>query len=296
MDLSPALFTEMRNVIHRLCGLALGEDKLYLVQQRLEPLVRASGCIDYDSFSSKLRGPSGPQLGEAIIEAITTSETSFFRDGHPFVAFRAHILPWLTERILQRRKSGPGLSGPGVGRIWCTAAATGQEPYSLAMTLLDYLAATRLPGVTENDFSILGTDISARVLTAAREGLYSEREMQRGLPAEFRDRYFQRDGESWQLCERVRRLVAFRQLNLVHTHIGLGLFDVIFCRNVLIYFDEATRRAICNRLWDLLAPSGLLVLGSIENLYGISTRFESMHLGETIVYRKRSDRVPAELG
>jgi chemotaxis protein methyltransferase CheR len=286
MDLPRPLFSELSALIHDLCGLALGDDKLYLVEQRLEPLVHASGCLDYKGFTGKLRGPEGLLMREAIIEAITTSETAFFRDGHPFETFRIHILPWLGQRVIQARKQGVGRPGASAGRIWCTAAATGQEPYSLAITLLDWLATKRPAALTENDFSLLATDISARVLSTAREGRYSERDVQRGLTAELRDRYFHRDGGDWVLCDRARRLVTYRRLNLVQPYIGLGLFDVIFCRNVLIYFDDDTRRQICERFWNLLMPGGLLVLGAVENLYGISTRFESIHLGETIVYRK----------
>jgi chemotaxis protein methyltransferase CheR len=287
MELSRALFTEMRALIHDLCGLALGEDKLYLVQQRLEPVLASCGCVDFEGFSDKLRGLESVQLREAVIEAITTNETSFFRDGHPFETFRQHILPWLAERMLAPRNTGFPPLAPGVGRIWCAAASTGQEPYSLVMTLLDWLAINRPVGVTENDFSFLATDISARVLNTAREGRYNDREIQRGVSPELQGRYFRRDGDGWLLSERLRRMVTFRQLNLVRPYLGLGLFDVIFCRNVLIYFDDETRRQICERLCNLLTPGGLLVLGAVENLYGVSARFESIHMGETIVYRRR---------
>lgn len=286
MRLTPSVFQELRGEIHDLCGLALPDDKLYLVEQRLQPLVAASGCRDFAAFAAQLRGPQGPPLREPLIEAITTNETSFFRDGHPFETFRNHILPWLMERLVAARKRGFGRAGLPLGRIWSAAASTGQEPYSMALTLLDFLASGRAPGVSESDFSILATDISARVLAVAREGRYSDRDVQRGVPAELRERYFRREGDSWIASDRVRRLVTFRRLNLVQPLVGLGQFDVIFCRNVLIYFDDETRRQIADRLHQLLSPGGLLVLGSVENLYGVSTRFESIHMGETIVFRK----------
>lgn len=297
MRLSFPVFQELSGLIHDLSGLALPDDKLYLVEQRLQPLVVSSGCKDFEAFAARLRGPDGLQWRESLIEAITTNETSFFRDGHPFDAFRNHVLPWLTARVLQSRgancvpigrPSGASFAMSS-GRIWSAASSTGQEPYSLAMVLLDFLAAGRAPGVLESDFSILATDISARVLATAREARYSDREVQRGVPGDSLERYFRRDEDQWVACDRVRRLVTFRRLNLVQPFIGLGQFDVIFCRNVLIYFDEETRRQIADRLHQLLSPGGLLLLGSVENLYGVSTRFESIHLGDTILFRKRSD-------
>ena len=155
------------------------------------------------------------------------------------------------------------------------------------MTLLDYLASTRPAGITENDFTFLGTDISVRVLAAARDGRYSDREVQRGLAPKCATLVPPRRRRLAPRRARAR-LVTYRRLNLVHPYIGLGQFDVIFCRNVLIYFDDDARRAICDRLWNLLTPAGLLVLGSVENLYGISTRFESIHMGETIVLSQAS--------
>jgi chemotaxis protein methyltransferase CheR len=287
MRLTLSAFQELRRLIHDLCGLALPDDKLYLVEQRLQPLAVANSCRDFEAFAARLRGPDGSRLREPLIEAITTNETSFFRDGHPFETFRSHILPWLADRMLQSRKLGPRLAGLPLGRIWSAAASTGQEPYSLAITLLDFLASGRAPGIVESDFAILATDISARVLATAREARYRDREVKRGVPSELLERYFRREGDSWVAREQVRRLVTFRRLNLVHPLIGLGQFDVIFCRNVLIYFDDDTRRQIADRLHQLLSPGGLLVLGSVENLYGVSSRFESVHMGETIVFAKR---------
>lgn len=286
MELTIPLFMEIRSVIHQLCGLSLGEDKIYLVEHRLEPLLRQNRCPDWESFLTKLRGLEGLSLREAIIEAITTKETSFFRDGHPFDTFRTDVLPWMMERALTSRRRGPSPTG-SIGRIWCTASSTGQEPYSLAMVLLDWLNTGTGGGLQPGDFSILATDISSTVLAFAREGKYSDRDVLRGLPANYRNRYFRQDRDDWIICDAIRRLVTFRRLNLVQPLMGLGQFDVIFCRNVLIYFDDDTRRQIIDRLWDSLSPEGILILGSVENLYGVSTRFESTHLGSTIVYRKR---------
>jgi chemotaxis protein methyltransferase CheR len=275
MDLPQHTFDELRRLIHRLCGLVISDEKAYLIRHRLEPLARAAGCRDFEEFAQKLRGPEGEALNDRIVEAITTSETSFFRDAHPFEAFRQHLLPRLA--VLARTRPV---------RIWCAAAATGQEPYSLAMLIADFVAAGQALGVKEQDFGILATDVSAKVLAEAEAGRYDQRDLARGLTPEQVGRYFERHGKSWELRPAVRRLVRFVPLNLTRPLGGVGPFDVIFCRNVLIYFDEATRRRICDQLFALLNPGGWLMLGSAENLYGISDRFESRQFGETLVYCK----------
>jgi chemotaxis protein methyltransferase CheR len=269
MKLTGPTFDELRRLIQRLCGLVLNEDKAYLIRHRLEPLARSAGCHDFEELAARLRGPGGAALHDAIVEAITTPETSFFRDGHPFETFRRHLLP---------------LYGAGV-RIWCAAVSTGQEAYSAAMLLADYLEATGAPaGAGEG--AILATDVSARVLRTAEAGSYSEREVARGLTPAQVTRYFERHGERRVVRPQLRRLVRFRRLNLVGSLAGLGPFDIVFCRNVLIYFDDETRRRLCRSLAGVLVEGGWLLLGSAENLYGISEAFESVHLGPTLVYRK----------
>jgi chemotaxis protein methyltransferase CheR len=171
-------------------------------------------------------------------------------------------------------------------RIWCAAAATGQEPYSLAMLVDDYLRANRARGASERDFRILATDVSAKVLASAAAAEYSEWEMGRGLTATQVERYFEKRGERWVLREPVRRLVEFRRLNLLQPLAGLGTFDVIVCRNVLIYFDTDTRRRLCEQFHALLADDGWLLLGSAESLYGITPLFESQRFGHTLLYHK----------
>jgi chemotaxis protein methyltransferase CheR len=279
MHLSQATFDELRAAIHRLCGLVIPPDKAYLVRHRLEPVAHAHGCATFRDFGIKLRTCASTALHDAIIEAITTSETSFFRDGHPFEAFRLHILPRLAE--VARRRQTPA-------RIWCAAASTGQEPYSVAMLVHDYIGANRGRGVKESDFTILATDISAKVLATAAAGEYQERDLARGLTPQQIQRYFQKNSNAWVLQDKIRKLVEFRRVNLVQPLLGLGIFDLIFCRNVLIYFDDATRQQICRHLADMLTAEGYLILGSAENLYGVSDRFESITFGSTLVYRKHA--------
>jgi chemotaxis protein methyltransferase CheR len=287
MQLSRPVFDALRLLIHRLCGLVVGEDKTYLVQHRLGPLARAVGCRSFEEFAQKLRGPEGAALHAPIIEAITTAETSFFRDGHMFEAFRTHLLPRLGEKARRGAKV----------RIWCAAAATGQEPYSLAMLLCDYAQANALlplpkgilatkAGAGEGDFSILATDISEKVLAAARAGEYSARDAARGLTPALLARHCERRGAAWVVREPARRLVEFRRLNLTGVLPDLYSFDAIFCRNLLIYFDLDTRRRVCRGLHDRLLEDGWLVLGAAENLYGVTDQFEPLRRGDALIYRK----------
>ena len=285
MELPRNVFDELCRLVHRLCGLVIAEDKAYLVRHRLEAVVRAAGCRDFRDFVERLRGPQGATLHEPIIEAITTAETSFFRDGHPFETFRRHLLPRLAERA---RARAPDPSGPRV-RLWCAGAATGQEPYSLAMLLHDFLDSAAAHALVERDFRLLATDVSAKVLATAAVGVYAERELARGLTPGQITRYFERQGEAWVVRESIRRLVEFRRFNLLQSSAALGPFDVIFCRNVLIYFDDATRRRLCEQFHARLLDGGWLILGAAENLYGLGARFESGRLGGTLLYQKQGE-------
>ncbi len=281
MELTPAAFDDLRRSIHRLCGIVLSEDKEYLIRHRLEPVVRQSGCRSFDEFRGRLAGDGGSQLQEAIIEAITTQETAFFRDRHPFDALRQQILP---ELVRSRRAAG-GTPRRAI-RIWCAAAATGQEPYSLAILLHELAAASPPGGPRPEDFAIVATDVSAQALAAATAAAYEQRQVDRGLTASQIHKYFEHCGDRWVARPALRKLVEFRRLNLIQPFSGLGTFEVILCRNVLIYFDDATRRKICDQFFAMLTDGGWLLLGSAENLYGISDRFVSVRFGDTLVYRK----------
>ncbi|MBL8795786.1 MAG: protein-glutamate O-methyltransferase CheR [Planctomycetia bacterium] len=285
MELTAQAFGELRGLIQRLCGVALSADKEYLVRHRLEPVARAAGCTGFEELLRKLRGPEAQAISEAVVEAITTSETSFFRDGQPFEAVRRLMLPDLGERLLARKSRLPLLAGPTV-RLWSAATATGQEAYSLAILVHDYVEANRSRGLMERDFSILATDVSASVLARARSAAYRERELARGLTPGQVARYLQRSGDHWLVREPVRRLVDFARANLIEPPFGLGPFDVIFCRNVLIYFDESTRQRICLRLHELLKAGGWLVLGAAESLYGLTDRFDTQPWEGALLYRK----------
>lgn len=277
MDLSRETFAELRGLIHRLCGIALGDDKAYLVQHRLEPVVRRSGCKCFEHFRQKLASSEGPVWQEAIIEAISTQETSFFRDRHPFEALRRQILP----ELLAAQRSGSARI-----RIWSAGAATGQEPYSLAILLHEF-EAHQPGGPHLENYAILATDVSTNALGIAKSGEYLPQHLARGLSPSQIQRFFECCDELWVVRPAVRKLVEFRRVNLAQSFLSLGTFQVILCRNVLIYFDEPTRRRICDQFYAMLADNGCLILGTAENLYGINERFQSQRLGDTLLYRKR---------
>ena len=281
MELTRAAFDDLRRSIRRLCGIVLAEDKEYLVRHRLEPVVRQCGCRSYDEFCAKLSGSEAILLQDAIIEAITTQETAFFRDGHPFDALREQILP---ELVRTRRAAASATRRPV--RIWCAAAATGQEPYSVAILIHELAGIPQRGGPRPEDFAIVASDVSAKALATAATAAYERRQVERGLTAGQIHKYFEHRGDRWVVRPSVRKLVEFRRLNLVQPFSGLGVFDVVLCRNVLIYFDDATRRKICDQLFAMLTDGGWLLLGSAENLYGISDRLTSVRFGDTLIYRK----------
>jgi chemotaxis protein methyltransferase CheR len=282
MELTQAAFDDLRRSIHRLCGIVLTDDKKYLILHRLEPVVRRCGCRSFDEFRARLAGSEAARLQEAVIEAITTRETAFFRDRHPFEALRQQILPQL---VRNRRNEGNATGRPI--RIWSAGASTGQEPYSLAILIHELAGASRPDGSKPEDFSILATDVSTEALAAAKTGAYGRQQVERGLTAGQLQKHFEHCGDRWVVRPTLRKLVEFRRVNLIRPFTSLGVFDVILCRNVLIYFDEATRRTICGQFHAMLADGGWLLLGSAENLYGVSEQFASVHFGDTLVYHKR---------
>jgi chemotaxis protein methyltransferase CheR len=248
-------FDALRQLLSRTSGLFLDSDKAYLVESRLQPLIERTGLRDLGALVKQLSFGNNSELERDVVEAMTTNETFFFRDRVPFDNFRKFILP----SLLQARKDVRQI------RIWCAACSTGQEPYSLAM-LLDE-EAHRLSGWSVD---ILGTDLSRAVIAAAREGVYTQFEMQRGLPISQLLRYFRQDGDRWRINEHLRSRVRFQEFNLLSDYRELGRFDVIFCRNVLIYFDVPTKQDVLNRMAKILLPDGFLVLGAAETVVGLT--------------------------
>jgi chemotaxis protein methyltransferase CheR len=284
MQLTSGTFDDLRKAIHGLCGLVIADDKRYLIVSRLEPILRRNALPSYESLVEGLKGSNSLHLQEQIVEAITTRETSFNRDGHPFAELRRSILPELATRLLERR-ARTRLFGQNA-RIWCTAVATGQEAYSVAMAVSDFLSNRPGLGLTLDDFPILATDISPGALAAAREGRYSALDISRGIPAEMRERYFRQDERGWVVIPSLRRVIEWRRLNLIQPLPNLGAFDLILCRNLLIYLDAETRRRLCRGLHQALNPGGILMIGAAESVYGVTDDFSTERLGNTMIHRK----------
>jgi len=252
----PADYEYLRKFLKQRSGLDLSSDKQYLVESRLIPLARRNGLAGIAELVGSLRGGSDP-LDKEVVEAMTTNETFFFRDKAPFDHLSETIFPALVKARADRRAL----------RIWCAASSTGQEPYSIAMV------AKEFPGLSGWRVEIVATDLSQAVLEKSRSGLFSQFEVQRGLPIQMLVKYFTPAGELWQLNADIRAMVQHRQLNLLQDFASLGMFDVIFCRNVLIYFSQETKALIFNRLAQMIEPDGVLVLGAAESAVGISDAF-----------------------
>lgn len=266
MSLSTTDVDYVRSLVRERSGIALGEDKGYLVEARLAPLAEREGVASVAALIALVRSRPAA-LGDEVTEALATNETSFFRDLHPFDALRDEIIPAV---VAARGGAGPA--------VWCAATSTGQEPYSLAMLLASSFA--HLTGA-----SVLATDLSEDVLRRAADGRYSQLEVNRGLPVSMLVRWFTQDGNEWQLSERIRRTVTFRQLNLVRPLPPLGPFDIVLLRNVLIYFERDLKAAVLREVARTMRPGGFLLLGGAETTYGLVDDFERVTVGRSVCYR-----------
>ena len=250
-------------------GLVLIADQGYMLETRLGPLLKREGLPDIDALALRLKDPRTAGLAEAVTEALTTNESSFFRDGKPFEHLR-RVLPELAAA-----------RAPGVPlRIWSAACSTGQEAYSIAMILAE-LAATMGGRRAE----IIGTDIAQEVLARARDGSFTQFEVQRGLPARLLVKHFRQEGGRWRVAPELRAMARFDRWNLLSDIRPLGRFDVIFCRNVLIYFDTPTKARVLEAMAAQLAPDGVLYLGGAETVLGLTGRLVPIP-GERGVYAR----------
>lgn len=258
--MTPQEFNYLREFLHSQSGLDLAEDKRYLVEARLNPIARRAGIADLSALVTALRTTPDVKLKTAVIEAMTTNESSFFRDRTPFDHFRNTIVPHFLEARAARREI----------KVWCSAASTGQEPYSLAITAREdaRMNAWRL--------DVLATDLAETVMDRGKAGVYSQFEVQRGMPAQMLIKYFSQDGDMWELDPAIRRMIRWQKLNLLGSFAGIGRFDIVFCRNVLIYFDRQTKSDVLTRIADVLEPDGYLLLGAAETVVGLSDRFEAV--------------------
>ncbi len=265
--LSLTNYAALQRYIYAESGIVIEDGKQYLLEMRLLPILREHSIESLDALAVRLGTKPATPLARRVIEAMTTNETLFFRDPAMFDALRQHVLPDLF--------AGPGRSRKL--RIWSAASSTGQEAYSIAMLLLEM-------GKTGKDVEILGTDLSTQVLERARTGIYAQFEVSRGLPATLLMKYFVRCGLDWQLGEQVRSMVQFKPLDLRHDFRSLGAFDLILCRNVLIYFDPPTKTKIVDSVRALLAPGAMLILGCAETVLNIHGGFKRVTFGTSAFY------------
>ena len=255
-------YEAISHLVHARSGLVLGADKLYLMETRLAPLLRREGLKDLAALAERLRSTiratHGAELAREVVEAMTTNETLFFRDAKPFLHLRQQALP----RLHQSRHAGRPL------RIWSAAASTGQEAYSLAMIFAEHRAT-----MSGRPVEVLGTDLAREPIQRAREGLYTQFEVQRGLPVQMLVKYFEKEERGWRVKPDIRAAVQFREWNLLADLSALGTFDVVFCRNVLIYFDPPTKARVLNAIARQMVSDGLLYLGGAETTLGLTPRF-----------------------
>lgn len=264
-------YESFRAFLEEACGITLGDNKQYLITSRLSSLLAEYQIASLGTLIERLRKERRSELYERIVDAMTTNETLWFRDAFPFEILRQVILP----EQAKARASGV--------RIWSAACSSGQEPYSISMTIEEYLRAN--PGALANNVQIVATDLSPSMLDLARAGSYDAAAMARGISDERRRQFFSERHGRWELREDLRRRVTFRELNLQQGYESLGRFQVIFCRNVLIYFSADLKRNILARLAAALQPGGYLFLGAAEAITGYSDAFEMVRLSQGIVYR-----------
>jgi chemotaxis protein methyltransferase CheR len=248
-------------IVKKRSGLVLTPEKAYLLESRLLPVARKHELNGLEGLASAVRVGSPEPILEDITEAMTTNETFFFRDTGPFDRFREDVLP----NLLESRAATKQL------RIWCAAASTGQEPYSLAIILMEM--ASRLAGWR---VEIVGTDISNEALNKAKEGLYSQFEVQRGLPIQTLVKNFAQEDGNWRISENIRKMVSYKKFNLLDDFSSFGRFDIVFCRNVLIYFESDDKAQILNRIRTQMPNDGRLFLGGAETVVGITNKFSGI--------------------
>ena len=254
-------FDFYKDLLMEKSGLSLTQDKSYLLDSRLTPVARKWNYATLEVMTVAMRGVPPSDLVKDVVEAMTTNETSFFRDTKPFDQFRDVIIPHLVKTRGANKRV----------RIWCAASSTGQEPYSLSMLIKEN--AAKMPGFT---FEIIATDISTEVIESARKAEYTQFEVQRGLPIQLLVKYFEQRGDRWCLKNDIKSMVQFKYFNLLESMAMLGKFDIIFCRNVLIYFDRETKAKVLKNMSGLIPDDGFLMLGGAETVLGITDAFKPL--------------------
>lgn len=255
-------FDYVASMLYEQSGLVLPENKAYLLESRLQPVARANGYETVEALLEHLHTTHDVGLPHQIVQLMTTNETMFFRDQKPFDRLRNIVLPALQQDYPERQHI----------RIWSAACSTGQEPYSLAITMQEM--QTKFPGLT---FEIVATDLCETALDKARSGIYTQFEVQRGMPIQLLIKYFdQLDSNQWRVKEPLKRNITYKSHNLLHDCSQIGRFDIVFCRNVLIYFDQKTKTAVLDRIATTLQKPGYLIMGSAETVLGLTERFSML--------------------
>lgn len=270
MVISEADFQYIRDFVHQKAAIVLEAGKEYLVESRLQPIVRSEGLGSLSALVSQMRGRSMNGLHWKVVEAMTTNETYFFRDIHPFEILRKTVLPELIKRRAAQRQIN----------IWCAAASSGQEPYTIMMILREYF-----PELSNWRINFIASDISKKMLDRCGEGCYSQLEVNRGLPAPLLVKYFQKIGVQWRINDSLRGTIDYRQINLAEAWPLMPPMDIIFIRNVLIYFDLQTKKNIMARLGRLLKPDGCLFLGGAETTFNIDDSFKRVPVDKSAYYQ-----------
>jgi len=269
-DITPENYAFLQQQIYRDSGIVIETGKQYLIEARLGPIARRQGLTSINDLCALLRAVGNEPLRREVVEAMTTNETQFFRDPAQYEALRTAVLP----QLLAGRRAARALS------CWSAAASSGQEAYSLAMLFKEM-------GLAEAEVRILGTDLAEAVLERARAARYSQLEVNRGLPAAYLIKYFTRHGLEWQLKEEIRRMVRFERHDLRRRMNHLGPFDLVFCRNVLIYFDAETKRTILRQIREAMYGGGYLLLGAVETALDLEELFERRRIGQATLYQAR---------
>jgi chemotaxis protein methyltransferase CheR len=276
--LSKEQYDHFRSFLEDSCGIVLGDNKHYLVTSRLNRLTKEFSFKSLNDMIDALRDKKDAVLKERVIDAMTTNETSWFRDLYPYDLLKENLLP---ELLSQK---------PSRLRIWSAASSTGQEPYSISMSIQEY--HMKNPGRLTVPYEIVGTDISSTVLGIARKGVYDQLSLSRGISDERRKLFFTAENETtWKLNDKIKAPVRFSELNLLQSYTLLGKFDIIFCRNVLIYFSSDLKTDILSRMAQAINPGGYLVLGGSESPTGYTRAFEMVRFPKGVVYRHKSDSV-----
>lgn len=276
--MTPQDFQLMSSLVRERSGLVLGEDKAYLLESRLTPITRKNGMKSLEDLITAVKTKKDETLIVDIVEAMTTNESLFFRDSKPFDQLRELVLP----QLLKSRESSRRI------RIWSAACSSGQEPYSIAMLIKE------AGSVFANwKVEIVATDLSMEMLNKAQSGVYSQFEVQRGLPISLLVKYFKQNGDRWEIDPALRSMVTYKPFNLLDDPAQLGKFDIVLCRNVLIYFDQDLKRQVLERISTVMTPDGTLYLGGAETVLGITEKFQPV-AGQRGLYQMASD-IPARL-